>query len=217
MSKEHQLALQLAEKEDHQGAISIYNKLLIADPENADLYNDRGVSEYHLGNMQAALDDMNKALAVQPDYGYRFSARAYIRDRMGDTKGAVEDYSKAVEMDPEDAIAFNNLGLLEEKLGHIEKAKRRYKQADDLAERLGIVGGHDYPNDKEKGSIGVRKIENESGSPVPLPKVNKELAPKAPTAPPSTLRVMLDVFRKKEAFQEFLQFIRSGFSNKKQK
>lgn len=127
----------------HAQALKLFDDLLQQHPENADLYSERGVTYFHLNNLEASLKDMDKALELQPLKSYRYSSRAYIRGHAGLTNKAIEDYQKAIELDPEDAVAHNNLGLLEEKLGYEEQSKRRFEIADSLVKDQSIGGRSD--------------------------------------------------------------------------
>jgi Flp pilus assembly protein TadD len=181
-------ALEAYQSKDFENAVYWYSRAISISPENAELYSERGVAYFHRKMLKESLDDMNRAQELQPEKPYRYSSRAYIKDAMGDTEGAIEDYKIAVKLDPEDAVAHNNLGLLEEKLGHTAQAKAMFELADALARD---ASGSDDPADYRPKNI-QREIDRE--------KSKKSLG-----------REMLNVFRSKQGFQEFLSFIRNGF------
>ena len=126
--------LESAKKRKYLRAIAYFNRVIKNDPNNPDVYSERGVSKFHVKDIEGALADMNKSLALDPDNAYRYASRAYMLEQNGDTLGAINDYKKAIELDPDNAVSHNNLGLLEEKLGYIEQAKTRFKLADELAD-----------------------------------------------------------------------------------
>ena len=126
-------ALKYVKKKDYSRAIKYFNLLIELHPSDADAISERGVSRFHMNDLQGAMSDMNKSLELEPKNPYRYASRAYIRSRKGDTKGAISDYKRAIELDPEDAISYNNLGLLEEKLGYMQQSKKRFQLADKLA------------------------------------------------------------------------------------
>ena len=104
-------------------------------PEQGQLFSDRGISYFMMGDRKASLQDFNKAQELEPENPYRYSSRAYVKDAFGDTKGAIGDYQKALELDPEDAISYNNLGLLLEKIGYQKEAQKHFAKADELEGR----------------------------------------------------------------------------------
>ena len=214
----HKRGMELSKQGEHEASLTSFNQALENEPKNPDIYNDRGVTYFHLKRLPEALADMNKAVELQPDYGYRYSARGYVRDRMGDTEGAVADYQKAVELDPDDAIAQNNLGMLEEKLGYKQAAEKRFKEADRLAEEQGLYNSANGQGSAESGNaaesaIGVKKVDGEESNLPPLPEI-KPLNPRTEEEPAQNrTSVMLDVFRRKEAFKDFMRFLRKGLRN----
>jgi len=211
----------LFREEKYQEAIGLFDHILSKNANQPDVLNDRGVTWFHLRQLDKALADMNQALDLEPENSYRHSARAYIRDRMGDTAGAIDDYRKATELDPDDAIAWNNLGMAEEKLGHIQKAKERFRRADKLAEEQGMLGNKDNAAN-HTSEIGTRKVDGGETEPTapaevtplhdrPNPVQNDAKEEAASTG--DHMKVMLNVFRRKEAFQDFLRFVKRGFRN----
>lgn len=173
---------------DFENAVYWYSRAISVSSDDAELYSERAVAYFHRKMLKESLADMDKAQELEPQKPYRYSSRAYIRDAMGDTQGAVEDYRIAIELDPEDAIAHNNLGLLEEKMGHMAQAKAMFDLADALAKN---ESGSDDPADYRPKNI-QREIDQE--------KTKKSISSE-----------VLNVFRSKESFKEFLSFIRNGF------
>jgi len=180
-----------AEK-DFEKSVYWYTRCIAIRPDDAELYSDRGVAQFHRGNKREALADMNRAQELEPHRSYRYSSRAYIKDAMHDTEGAVEDYRIAVKLDPEDAIAYNNLGLLEEKLGRHNQARVFFEFADALAKKES--GMPTPPTDTQYPT----NIQSE---------INREKKEQSSTL----LNEMAEVFRSKSTFKEFLTFIRNGF------
>lgn len=175
------------EGKDFEKAVYWYSRAISVRPDAADLHSERAVAYFHRNMLKESLADMNRAQELEPRKPYRYSSRAYIKDAMGDTAGAIEDYKIAVKLDPEDAVAHNNLGLLEEKLGHMAQAKAMFDLADALAKN---ESGSDDPADYMPKNI-QREIEQEK---------NKK----------SVGSEVINVFRSKEGFKEFLSFIRNG-------
>jgi len=180
-------AIDAYQGKNFENAVYWYSRAISVSPDDAELLSERAVAYFHRNMLKESLADMNRAQELEPNKPYRYSSRAYIKDAMGDTAGAIEDYKIAVKLDPEDAVAHNNLGLLEEKLGHMAQAKAMFELADALAKN---DSGSNDPADYRPKNI-QREIENERAS--------------------KSFRVeVLNVFRSKEGFREFLSFIRNG-------
>jgi Flp pilus assembly protein TadD len=191
MGKSHyEIAKNEIKNNNFQKAVNALNKAIEKEPNNPTYYSDRGVCYYHLEMKEQALTDMNKSVELDPEYSYRYSSRAYIKDSMGDVKGAVEDYEIAVKLDSEDAVAYNNLGLLQEKLGYMQQSKSNFEKADGLAKML-EESGIEYNNELKPTNL-QKEIDKE----------NKNL---------TTKKVMFSIFKSKENFKEFIQFIKNGF------
>lgn len=193
---EHQNAVDLLKDGKYDKALSILNKLIKKEPNNADFFSERGVVYYHLEQAENSINDMNKAADLEAENPYRYSSRAFIRDWMGDLHGAISDYEKTIEMDPDDAIAQNNLGMLQEKLGYKEKANDYYKRADKLS-------------NIEKSMFNKMDSIEKGGERKPPPK--KEALPKEKK---STWSIIKSVFSSREQRREFVRFIKNGFKFK---
>lgn len=188
-NKYYQKARKKYEARDFEDAVYWYSRLLTVAPDDAEIYSERGVAFFHMGDLKKALDDLSRARDLEPENPYRYSSRAYIRDAMGDLEGAIRDYEHAIKLDPEDAVAHNNLGMLEEKRGYHAKAKVLFDFADDLAE-----GGKNGASAEEMRPRNIQKEINgkkpENGDPK---------------------KIIKEVFTNPTTFKEFLKFIGNGF------
>lgn len=173
--------------EDHEKAVILLSQAIQLEPNNAELYEHRGVAYFKLKDYKNSLADLTKAVNLEPEHGYRYACRAYVKGKSGDPEGAVRDYEKAVEIDPEDAISYNNLGMAQEQLGYARKAMENQKRADELAKKQGLE--------------------------VPEHPKEEPASDEAPEDDRSHLGVMLDVFRNRRTRGEFLKFIKRGFRN----
>lgn len=188
LSKAHQKAIKFVDKQNYNKALSQYHIALQSEPNNPDLYSQRGVVYLHLKQKKKCFDDLLHALQLQPDYAYRYSSLAYAKDYFGDIDGAIKAYQKAIELDPEDAIAHNNLGLLLEKKGYQNKAQKEFQKADSLMQN--------------------EEITNE---PIGVPLQPQKLNTNSKQTYHSIIR---SIFTNKNTFKEFIRFIRNGFKLK---
>lgn len=199
-NKDWQRALELQKNHKHEEAIELFNSLFQTESSNPDLLHDRAVSYFHLQRRKECLADFESAANLQPDYAYRYSSMAFIKAAFKMTEEALKDYSKAVELDPTDAVTQNNLGLLEEQLGWQKESQDRFKVADELA---GILKDSEISSPK----IAKKAIEEPQQKPEPTTENTDK----------SLLSTALGIFKSKKDFKEFTQFIRNGFTFKKNK
>ena len=151
---------------------------------------------------------MNLAVKYDPEYAFRYQSRGYLKARMQDYEGAVADYEKAVELNPEDGIAYNNLALAQEQLGYAKQSKRNFEKSDKIMgikprkiENADEALKKETTDEKETNPTPAKVDEVSTNSEENLSKEKKELA-KA-------------VFTDKNAFKDFIQFIKNGFKLKK--
>lgn len=201
-------------------ALAAFNSAIADEPENPHYYSDRGVAYFHNKEKDKAFADMNRAVEIAPDYSYHYAARAFIRDSMGDLEGAIEDYEIAVRLDPENAVAHNNLGLLIEKMGYKKQAQEHYNTADTLAGDIPEgEEGQERPGLKPQQSNSAAVSETVRQEPRTTKEIDQEAKEEfeseqaAKASSGAHVRTMLDVFRKKETFKDFVRFVRNGFKN----
>ncbi|PHQ79229.1 MAG: hypothetical protein COB65_12905 [Thalassobium sp.] len=206
----HEKAVREIKSGNYEDALVAIEKAISIEPLEADLLSEKGVILFHLKRSPEALIYMNKARDREPDNPYRYSSRAFIKDSLGDTAGAIADYEICVKLDPEDAVAFNNLGMLEEKLGYMEKSKKSLAKADELGEMLserGISPPLETSNEVDQIQTILPSEEPESKSEVVPEEPDEKIESKG--------KVILDVFRDKKTFKEFVAFVKRGFKNPK--
>lgn len=196
-------------------AIEAYTKALEINPDNPDIYSDRGVAHLHNMDKQNCFADLNKAMELQPDYSYRYASRAFAKKNFGDLTGAILDYEKAVELDPDDAVALNNLGLLLEQQGYKKSAEERYARADKLSEQedhlLEVIDDLDQEKPKVQAEADpIESIESEEVD-VQDQEIETENDQKDSSNKSGELK---KIFTKKSQFQEFIRFIKNGFKIK---
>jgi len=166
---------------------------------------------------------MNKAQELEPQNPYRYSSRAYIKDACGDLEGAIADYKKCIELDPQDAVAHNNLGMLEEKFGRKQKAEKHFAKADEISkdEKSPFFGKFNAAGEQvlsqEEAAKEVQNVIKEAHAKEEAEKKQakeiKQQQQKKQEEKPSIGKVMLSVFKSKQEFKSFIQFIKNGFKS----
>ena len=103
-------------------AIEAYSHAIDLNPDNADIYINRGAAYSKKGNYDFAIDDCNKAIQLYPSYPLAYSNRGNAYNSKGEYDFAITDLERAIELKPDYAEAYNNRG-------NSYKAKHKYDLA----------------------------------------------------------------------------------------
>jgi len=76
-----------------------YSEAIRLDPEDADLWQGRGVAYFAEREYSQALKDFSKAIRLEPDNASWWWARGVVYEEMGDEAKAKAHFSKAKELD----------------------------------------------------------------------------------------------------------------------
>ncbi|TNG01857.1 MAG: tetratricopeptide repeat protein [Gammaproteobacteria bacterium] len=106
----HQLLAALGdayfEAQRYQEAISVYEKAIKIDSNDADTLNDLGLAYYYTGNSDTALTTLAKATSGVPDYKNAWLSTGFILTSLGRYDEAVTPLKKARELDPNGTIGM---------------------------------------------------------------------------------------------------------------
>ena len=94
----HRSGIQKALKGDYVNAIADYNQALNLSPHNPEIYYNRAVAHYSVGQPQIALQDLDRALQLQPTMAEAYANRGSIHLEMGNQDGAIADGQKAIAL-----------------------------------------------------------------------------------------------------------------------
>jgi len=200
-------------------SIKDFEKAIKLIPSNASVYSEIAVTQFHMKDLKSALKNMNKSQQLDPLNPYRYSSRAYIKDACGDTHGAIADYKKCIELDPDDAIAHNNLGMLEEKLGRKQKADNNFKRADQISkdEQSPFFGKFNSEGEQvmnqEEAQKEVQNVIDDAKVREEIENDSKEEIKITEKPKPTIGKVMMSIFKSKQEFKSFIQFIKNGFKS----
>lgn len=110
-NQKHVEGIKLYYANDFSGAIKLYDEALQFNPNNADVYIDRGNAYFDLGQHERAIQDYNKAIKLNPNYAAAYNNRARAYEELGQYNRAFQNYTKAIELNPNDALYYYNRGL----------------------------------------------------------------------------------------------------------
>lgn len=113
-------------------AIDCLDRAIRLAPNDADLFNLRGIAWSRANDSARAEADWRKVLELQPDYAEPHLNRGTDFLRQGAIDKAVACFETAVRLDPKLAKAHSNLGAALEKRGDFDRAIEHYDRAIGL-------------------------------------------------------------------------------------
>lgn len=107
-----------------QGAFAIYDELVRAYPDSAEVYADRGTALAMSGNTSAGIADLNKAVSLGYNHSSVYASLATAQMQEGNVQGAIANFGAAAALDDRNALIYYNRANLLAKLGDNEAARR---------------------------------------------------------------------------------------------
>ncbi|NTW51221.1 MAG: tetratricopeptide repeat protein [Chlorobiaceae bacterium] len=125
-------------------AQSIYETILVIEPNNAEALHLLGCIAYQKNHFQDAVELINRAISLCPDNAVFHSNQGLSLIALGKPDAAVAGYDRAIKLNPNYAEAFYNRGIAFEKLTLFDAAMESYKRAvainPDFAEAWNNLG-----------------------------------------------------------------------------
>jgi tetratricopeptide (TPR) repeat protein len=115
----------------HKAIVYLSNAIKL-QPNDAEIYYNRGVAFANLGQYQTAIKDYNQTISLNPAYSEAFYNRGTIYSEIGQYQRAIEDFNQAISLQPNDAEAYHGRGFAYDKLGQYQRAIEDYNQAINL-------------------------------------------------------------------------------------
>jgi tetratricopeptide (TPR) repeat protein len=110
-------------------AIEYLNNAIKLQPNDAEIYYNRGVAYDNLGQYKRAIKDYNQAIILKPDYAEAFYNRGTINNTIGQYQRAIEDFNETIRLNPNDAEAYLGRGFTCDKLGQLQRAIENYSKS----------------------------------------------------------------------------------------
>jgi len=83
---------------DYAGALLDFDQAIKADPLNADLYLDRGVTIYMLDDYAKAIENFTKAIEINPQLSLAYINRGLGKIELNNKEAGCKDFAKAQEL-----------------------------------------------------------------------------------------------------------------------
>lgn len=125
-------------RNDYEGALADFNKVMELKPDHADAYLQRGIVLRKQNKLSAALDDFNKANELDPKLDI-WLERGFAYYNLGRFAEAIADETKYLELDPQDASRWNRRGESHDAAGNLLAALADYDKSISLNSKLAIA------------------------------------------------------------------------------
>ncbi len=109
---------------DYNKALKCYDNALEIDPNNANVWNNKGYVLGLSGRYKEAIDCYDKSLEIDPNNANVLNNKGNALYNLGKYVEAIDCYDKVLEIDPNSVYAWNNKGFSLDKLGRHNEAKR---------------------------------------------------------------------------------------------
>jgi Flp pilus assembly protein TadD len=119
---------------NYPAAIRAYQRGLAIDPQNVELLNAVGFSQFQQGNSKEAVVALEKALSIDPKHWKAHNNLALAAIDSGELEVAEAHYRESLAIKPQPAI-YNDLGVVLERQGLPDEALDAYRSAVKLDPR----------------------------------------------------------------------------------
>ena len=121
------------------GALKAYSRAIELSPNNAEAYNNRGVTYQEKGELDRAIEDYSKAIQFKPKLAFAYINRGVTYREKGELDRAIEDCSKAIQLKPNYAEAYNNRGVIYQEKGELDRAIEDCSKAIQFKPKLAFA------------------------------------------------------------------------------
>jgi len=111
-SLSHQADEYFASRQYDQAAI-FYQRLVLAEPGNADAYNNLGLTLHYLGRSVEALNVLNEGVTINPSYQRIWLTLGYVNSQLGNREQARAALSSAVKLDANSEVGQSAAQMLD--------------------------------------------------------------------------------------------------------
>ena len=94
-------------------AAELYERLLPFGPNNAETYNNLGLTLHYLGRSTEALSRLNEGITVDPAHQRTWLTLGFVNSQVGNTEQAREALTNAIEIGTDDEIRKSATKMLE--------------------------------------------------------------------------------------------------------
>jgi len=123
----YNLAILKQRENDHPGAITIYKKMLEAQPDFGQAWNNLGIAFQETMNPDEALSCFQKAVEFAPEMAEAWNNLGVAQDELNMVENSSASYKTAIKLRPEYVSAHFNIGMSLQKRERFQEAEDHYK------------------------------------------------------------------------------------------
>jgi Flp pilus assembly protein TadD len=123
---------------DPTQARNYWDKVIAANPRQAEAYNNRGLAFYNLKLYQQAIEDFSQALRLNPHYAEALNNRGNAYYAMDQYEKAEADFNQSLQLKPKYSKAHLNRGLVYFQMQKMDQSCEDFSRACDLGECDGL-------------------------------------------------------------------------------
>ena len=97
-------ANELFRNQQYQGAAELYEQLLAFSPNDAEVYNNLGLTLFYLGRADEALRRLNEGVAVDAEHQRIWLTLGYVNSELGNTEQARTALNNAMQRGSDEKI-----------------------------------------------------------------------------------------------------------------
>ena len=129
-AREHALAGNtLFERGEHEDAKIEFTKAINQDPDFAEAYYNRGITNMELEEFDNAIKDFTDAIRLRPDYAESYYLRGGANVKLEQFGDAIKDFTSAIQLKPDDAYAYASRGGSRMCLGQFNDAIKDFTES----------------------------------------------------------------------------------------
>lgn len=126
------VALSKYRTRDYDGAVSLYRQILSAEPENAGVHYNLGITYKQSGRMEEAIEAYQRALTLKPDFPEAENNLGVALRSAWRIDESIEAFQRAVSLNADFAEAWNNLGVSLRDIGRMDEAVPCFERSIEL-------------------------------------------------------------------------------------
>lgn len=155
---------------DYDSAVAYYEKALRADPKNSLLYDKLAISEFQLGDKNAARKHLRQAVKLDPRNAVAFNNLGVIDLTDKKYKASINYLKQALALDESNATAHVNIAEAWMGLEQVDRAMTEYSRALELnadilnSDNGGVVAQVTTPEQRAYISFLIAKLYAKKGN-----------------------------------------------------
>ena len=132
-SQYHQRAYEAHRRGEYEAAMPDYDAAIRINPNEVDVYYNRGTARFHLGRYEDAITDFDETVNLNRDYASAYNNRGLAKERLGRYEDAIADFDEAIRINPDEASFYYHRGLANNSPQKYEDVIADFSQAIRLA------------------------------------------------------------------------------------